>query len=358
MQFTTTQNDLNQALQFVASAIDGKSTLPVLNNVLIQAEAGRVVISGTNAEVEKRITIPAKVEQDGSITVPAKKFQDFAKNADPQKDIKLTVANNKATVQSGRSRWQLVTIPASEYPEFMQVKGSEPVSVDVNKLIDGIKRCGSAMGVNDVRYYLNGMLLDVKPGSVTLVATDGHRMSMYALDTDAQIDRQAIVPRQTVLDINKMISRAIDATIELGVDNIKVTVGNMEMYSKLIDGKFPNYKAVIPSDLPVSAEMNTEEFRSAVRRTLPLTNQYGAMLFAFADGQLVMNATNQQHEEATEDIPAAFTSPVEIGFNGNYTMDMLNSVTSETMTLQMKDGNSSARVDDGDYTAVLMPIRF
>jgi len=214
------------------------------------------------------------------------------------------------------------------------------------------------MAQKDVRYYLNGMLFDVKDGKLTVVATDGHRLSCYSMDTDAEFERQAIIPRSAVLDILKMITKAPDAKIIIGRDNVKVTVGNMVMYTKLIDGKFTDYKRVIPSDLTINADMNTEELRNSVKRTLPLSNQYFATEFVFNDGQLTINATNTNQEKAVEEIPVSKSGDdISIGFNGMYVSDLLGSIDSENVVFQMKNSASSALVEDGDFIGVLMPLR-
>jgi DNA polymerase-3 subunit beta len=358
MKFTVTQHDLNNALAFVASAIERKTTLPVMANVMLTAADGRLSLSGSNGEVEKRITIIADVEDWGSITVPAAKFLDFAKNADNSKDITFTVKDNKAIVNSGRSRWSLQTLPSSEFPEFMSIEGAETLSLDISKLIDGISRCAPTMAQQDVRYYLNGMLFDVNGDTMTVVATDGHRMSSYRIDTNASFERQAIIPRKAILDILKMISKASDATIEIGKDNVKVAVGEMVMYTKLVDGKFPDYKRVIPNDFNSSVNLNTEELRNAVKRTLPLSNQYNAMSFDFVDGSLTIESTNAEHENAVEVIPASIEgSDINIGFNGAYVMDMLGSISGEDITFNLASSGSSAKIEEGDFVAVLMPLR-
>lgn len=358
MKFTVTQQDLNNALQFVASAIERKTTLPIMANVMLNAVDGKLTLSGSSLDVEKRVSIPATIEQEGDITIPAAKFLDFAKNADQEKDIKFTMKSGKASVSSGRSRWTLTTLPAKEFPSFMDVQDPKVLSVDVEKLIDGISRCAPTMAVNDVRYYLNGMLFDINSDNLNIVATDGHRLSAYNIGCNADFERQAIIPRKALLDVLKMITKAPDATIEIGRDNVKVSVGDMVMFTKLVDGKFPDYNRVIPASLSIEANMNTDELRNAVKRTLPLANNYNAMAFDFVDGGLTVQSTNMDQEEAVEDIPISLQGDnINIGFNGAYVMDMLSSIKDENITFKMGSANTSARIDEGDFISVLMPLR-
>lgn len=360
MKFTTTQKALSDSMAFVASAIERKTTLPILANVLIEAANGKITLSGTNTELEKRTSIEADVKQEGTITVPAQKFFDFAKNADPDKNVTVTVKDGKAAINSGRRRWNLSTLPADQYPEFMVIEGAESLSVDISELAEGVKRCSPTMAVNDVRYYLNGMLFEAKEGKLNIVATDGHRLGKYSIDTDYDGERAVIVPRQAVTDILKMLGKSQDAYIEIGRDNIKVTAGDMVMYSKLVDGKFPDYNRVIPRDLPISANLNTDELSNAVKCTLPLTNPMNnGMRFTFADGQLTIESNNAEQETAVETMPVALdgADSVEIGFNGQYMATMLGTIEGENITLGMRDGMGAVRADEGSFTAVVMPIR-
>jgi|5B_taG_2_1085324.scaffolds.fasta_scaffold45882_2 DNA polymerase-3 subunit beta len=360
MKFTVSQSELNRAMQFVASAIDGKSTLPVMSNVLITADADSITLSGTNGELEKLITISADVKEHGETTVPAKKMTDFAKNADPSKDVTLELKNAKASIKSGRAKWQLNTLPAKEYPEFMSIDESESIECDIALLVDAVKRCSPTMANNDTRYYLNGMLFDIDGTTMTVVATDGHRMNFYEMPISESQPRQIIIPRASVNDIVKMISKGSEASIVIGKDNIKVSVDGMVMYSKLVDGRYPDYKRVVPSDCPVTATINTEEFRSSVRRTIPITTKINnGILFGFAGDSLTISATNEVSEQGTESMPCHISGgSMEIGFNGAYVMDALSSINEENTTINMSNSSSSVIINEGPFSAVLMPVRF
>jgi len=360
MKFTVSQSDLSSAMAFVTSAVESKSTMPILQNVLIVADEGKLTITGTNLEIEKSVTIESAVGESGSITVPARKLLDFAKNADSSKDISLELKGAEATIKSGRSRWKLSTLPAKDFPESNSM-GDNPqsINVDIAELSRGISKVLPSMAQQDVRYYLNGMLFDVSESGLTIVATDGHRMSMYTVDADSHFEKQSIVPRTAVSDISKMISKGFDGTIEVTSNYLKVETSSMMLKTKLIDGKYPDYKRVIPSKCCVSAEMSTVDLVNAVKRAMPLANQtYKGIKLSFDTDSLRITASNQQQEEAFEEIPCNIDGDnMDIGFNGIYVQDAISAIESDSTIIQLSDGSSSARIDEGKFTAVLMPMR-
>jgi len=360
MKFTVSQSDLSSAMAFVTSAVESKSTMPILQNVLIVACNDKLKLTCTNLSLEKSAFIKASIESSGSITVPARKLLDFAKNADSTKDILFELSGAEATIKSGRSRWKLSTLLSSEFPEILtNDEESKFVEVDIQELSKGIKKTSSAMANKDNRYYLNGMLFDIKNDGVTIVATDGHRMSMYKIDSDNDFEKQSIVMRDSVPDISRMIDDETDVKISVSANYFRLTSETKSIKTKLIDGKYPDYNRVLPKEFNGSAEFSKIDIERAIRRAMPLANEkYKGFRFTFSNDTLRVQASNQQQEEAFEEIPCNVDGDdVEIGFNGEYVQDAVSNIDADSVVIQIRDAGSSIRIDSGRYTSTIMPMR-
>lgn len=359
MKFSTNKKSLSAALQFVAGAVDGKSTAAILNNVLVKAFDDKLKLTATDLNIEKSIKIDAVVESEGSITVPQKKFSDVIKAIDSEKPVKFNLVDNKVKLTSGRSRFTIQTLPADNYPEFAADSEVETLELNADDLIDAMKRCSPMMGKKDFRSYLNGMLFDVTNEKLKVVSTDGHRLGVYDIPCNAGFENKVIVPQAAVNDILKMVSKADNASVEFGKNSIKVSVCDMVMNSKLVDGSYPDYNRVVPKELPNHIEMDREEFISAITRALTLANEkFHGVIMSFSNGEMTVSANNPQNENAEEIIKASyFDKQVDVGVNGNYILDAAKNITTETIILSIKDDSSSMRMDDDKFTAVVMPMR-
>lgn len=366
MQFTIQREALLKPLQLVAGVVERRQTLPVLSNVLLVVDGNTLSLTGTDLEVELvgRIQLDEPAEA-GEITVPARKLMDICKSLPDDVALTLKVEDNKAVIKAGRSRFTLATLPASDFPNVEEGPGSMTFQVNQNKLRRLIERTSFAMAQQDVRYYLNGMLLEINKGQLRAVATDGHRMAMCTLDAniDYQERYQLIVPRKGILELARLLGEADEmVTIVLGTHHIRATTGDFTFTSKLVDGKFPDYERVLPRGGDKIVLADRQVLRNAFSRTAILSNEkYRGIRLMLSDSLLKIQANNPEQEEAEEDIAVDYNgSALEIGFNVSYLLDVMNVLSNEQVKMILSDANSSALVQESesdDSVYVVMPMR-
>lgn len=366
MQFTIQREALLKPLQLVAGVVERRQTLPVLSNVLLVVDGNTLSLTGTDLEVELvgRIHLEEAAEA-GEITVPARKLMDICKSLPDDAALTLKVEDNKAVIKAGRSRFTLATLPASDFPNVEEGPGSMSFSVNQNKLRRLIERTSFAMAQQDVRYYLNGMLLEINKGQLRAVATDGHRMAMCTLDADIDYQEryQLIVPRKGILELARLLGEADDlVNVVLGTHHIRATTGDFTFTSKLVDGKFPDYERVLPRGGDKIVLADRQVLRNAFSRTAILSNEkYRGIRLMLSDSLLKIQANNPEQEEAEEDIAVDYNgSALEIGFNVSYLLDVMNVLSNEQIKIILSDANSSALVQESesdDSVYVVMPMR-
>lgn len=365
MKFTISREALLKPLQLVAGVVERRQTLPVLSNILLVAEGRQLSMTGTDLEVEMigRIELEQEAEA-GSITVPAKKLMDICKSLPDHVDIELTLTGQKVTIKGGRSRFTLSTLPASEFPNVEDGPENLEIAVAQNRLRHLIERTAFAMAQQDVRYYLNGMLLELDGERLRAVATDGHRLatSLCAVDAEAP-KQQVIVPRKGILELGRLLEDSDKAArLVIGSNHIRVNTGDFIFTSKLVDGKFPDYERVIPRGGDKLVIADRQELRQVLSRIAILSNEkYRGVRLALSDGYLQVTANNPEQEEAEETLAVDYQGPdMEIGFNVNYLLDALSILSVEMVKVTMQDPNSSALVEAVDATDslyVIMPMR-
>lgn len=366
MNFTITREALLKPLQLVAGVVERRQTLPVLSNVLLQVNGDQLSLTGTDLEVEL-VGHATLLEPgvNGEITVPAKKLMDICKSLPEQSVIRFTQEEHRVIVQTGRSRFTLSSLPANEFPNVDHVEANVTLNLQQGQLRRVIDRTAFAMAQQDVRYYLNGMLLEVKAESLRAVATDGHRLATCALAVNLQVEgkTQVIVPRKAVLEISKLMMDS-QAQVELSLANnhIRVNVGEFTFTSKLVDGKFPDYERVIPrnGNKVVIAERNA--LRQVFARTAILSNEkYRGVRLILEDSNLQVIANNPEQEQAEEALGVDYTGDsLEVGFNVSYLQDVMSVLDSDDVKITLADPNSSALIEEagsGDALYVVMPMR-
>ena len=366
MQFTLQREALLKPLQLVAGVVERRQTLPVLSNVLLVVDGNTLSLTGTDLEVELvgRINLEEPAV-DGEITVPARKLMDICKSLPDEATINLRIEEGKAILRAGRSRFTLATLPAADFPNVEDGEGSLSFSVSQNKLRRLIERTGFAMAQQDVRYYLNGMLLEINQGQLRAVATDGHRMAMCTVDAeiDYQEKYQLIVPRKGILELARLLAEADDLiSIVLGTHHIRATTGDFTFTSKLVDGKFPDYERVLPRGGDKVVIADRQALRNAFSRTAILSNEkYRGIRLMLSDSLLKIQANNPEQEEAEEDTVVDYSgSPLEVGFNVSYLLDVMNVLSNEQVQITLADANSSALLQEAesdDSLYVVMPMR-
>ena len=348
----------------VVDVVERRQTLPVLANFLIEAVDDGLRITGTDMEVEVVARAAAEVAQEGSITVPARKLVDICRALPEGVQINVQLNDDKLAVHAGRSRFTLSTLPASEFPSSDQAETLQSYEVNQGRLRWLLEKTAFAMAQQDVRHYLNGLLLEFRDGQVRSVATDGHRLALA--ETPAEITgdpRSVIVPRKGVMELMRVLEDLDEPLkVTLGQGFLRVDRERVVMTTKLIDGRFPDYEAVIPltSEKPLLA--NRGELTHALQRAAILSNEkYRGVRLEMLPDTMRIVAHNPQQEEATEEIEVEHDfDKLKVGFNVNYLMDALNAMEGEKIAISLKDANSSCLVTDTDSEAVrqvVMPLK-
>jgi len=365
MKFSITREVFLQPLSHVIGVVERRQTLPVLANFMLVARDGHLTVTGTDMEVELISKVVADVSSDGEITVPARKLIDIMKALPDGANINFSVSDEKVTLTAGRSRFTLSTLPASEFPATDQVETLENIKVSESVLKNMIDKTSFAMANQDVRYYLNGLLFDFSDKKLRAIATDGHRLAICDLEDSVNYtgERQLIVPRKGVMELARMLSaNDEEATLAIGRNHIRLVKGDTVFTSKLIDGRFPDYKAVIPVGADKQMLIERASFTQALHRAAILSNEkYRGVRLEAADGIIKIVAHNPQHEEAVEEIEAEMNfDRLAVGFNVTYLLDALMAIETEQVSLELVDANSSCLVSapDSDINRhVVMPLK-
>lgn len=366
MNFTIDREKLLKPLQQVAGVVERRQTLPVLSNVLMVVEDDQLTLTGTDLEVELVARVGLESTFDSAeITVPAKKLLDICKSLPDDCQIQFTLDEQKLMVKAGRSRFNLATLPSNEFPNLEDAQGTTSFSINQGYLKSIIDRTGFAMAQQDVRFYLNGMLFEVSTNLLRVVATDGHRLALCNAEIHCEVEQtvQAIVPRKGVLELSKLFNDMdADVSVALSGNHIRVENADLRFTSKLIDGKFPDYERVLPKNSDKTLVSDKDEMKQCFSRVSILSNEkYRGVRIRLENGKLTTVANNPEQEEAEETIDLEYQgAELEIGFNVNYLLDVMNVIRSESVKIQLADSNSSALISDAvDESAsyVVMPMR-
>jgi DNA polymerase-3 subunit beta len=364
MKLVAQREALLEPLQAVVGVVERRQTMPILANILVSAKGGRVSLTATDLEVELVASASMSVEQDGDITVPGRKLLDIVKALPEGTDVSFTLSGDKVTVRAGRSRFTLSTLPASEFPVIEDIHPQQTVTLPQRALQRLLEKTHFAMAQQDVRYYLNGLLVEVAGPSVRAVATDGHRLALCetAVDGADASPVQVILPRKGVLELQRLIGGDGDVSLAIGSNHVRVGLGDIRFTSKLIDGRFPEYERVIPEETEVPVVADRETLRRALHRTAILSNEkYRGIRLELRESGLTMQAHNPEQEEAEEQIEVEYEGDeLEIGFNVNYLMDALGALESEQVHVMVRDPNSSCLIKDPgneECKYVVMPMR-
>lgn len=366
MKFSISREDLLKPLQQVSGVVERKQTLPILANVLLSVSDNQLTITGTDMELE----LVAKVSlegnpQPGELTVPARKFFDICKSLPANAEINISQQEQKLIIKSSRSRFSLVTLPAADFPNLEETASILEFQVQPAKLINIINQTAFSMAQQDVRYYLNGMLIEVCQGNIRSVSTDGHRLAMCDAEADiAGVEvLQIILPRKGVLEISRLLADIEDeATIFVGSNHFRISTMGFIFTSKLVDGKFPDYKRVLPQRSEHCILVDREELKMALSRVAILSNEkYRGIRCVIDNEQLQITANNPEQEEAEEVVNIEYQGkPLEVGFNVSYLLDVLNAIKEEQVLIDISDSNSSAIIygqDNSKALYVVMPMR-
>ena len=366
MKFVISRDALLKPLNLVAGVVERRQTLPILANVLLVLDKGWLSITGTDLEVELVGRVQLSDGADtGEVTVPARKLVDICKSLPEGSDIEFSVDEGKVLVRSGRSRFTLSTLPARDFPNVEDSIGTHKLTLKQGQLRRLIERTAFAMAQQDVRYYLNGMLWELKSDMLRVVATDGHRLAMCtrADQFDVEEPKQVILPRKGVLELARLLhDDEGEVTLVIGNNHMRATTEDFTFTSKLVDGKFPDYDRVLPKSADKNIVGARDELRQAFARTAILSNEkYRGVRLMLSDANLQIVANNPEQEEAEEVVSVEYSGDsLEIGFNVSYLLDVLGVLSGEQVRLSLSDPNSSALLEEmegGDSLYVVMPMR-
>ena len=364
MKFTAAREALLKPLQAVIGVVERRQTMPILSNVLIIVKDGLLAVTATDLEVELVAQTEVVGESDGEITVSGRKLLDICRALPEGSEVKVSLSGEKLSVRAGRSKFNLVTLPAAEFPVVEDIKAGQTVTVAQSVLSRLIEKTHFSMAQQDVRYYLNGMLLETGGQFLRAVATDGHRLSLCQAELDGSNfdEQQVIVPRKGVLELQRLMPGDGDVNIELGANHIRIQLEGIRFTSKLIDGRFPEYDRVIPKESSNELKADRTEFKNALQRTAILSNEkYRGIRLVIRDSGVMLQAHNPEQEEAEEELAVEYAGEdIEIGFNVNYLLDALGAVEGDDVTLSVQDSNSSCLIrqpGNDDCTFVVMPMR-
>lgn len=365
MKLEVGRNELLGALQAVIGVVERRQTMPVLSNLLFDVGEEDLVVIGTDLELEMLSRARVRTVQPGKTTIPARKLYDICRGLPEGAEITIDASADKLVLKSGRSRFTLATLRAEDFPAFGIAKDGQSLAMSQKVLRRLIDRTQFAMAAQDVRYYLNGLLLHISPKRVRAVATDGHRLAMseVMMDTGFSDELQVILPRKTVLELQRLLINS-DETVQMriGDGQFQAEVDTIRLTSKLIDGRFPDYERVVPEGGDKRLTANRERMRQALSRAAILANEkFRGVRLQLEDNKLSLRTHNPEHEEAEEELEVDYSgAPLEIGFNVVYLLDALSVMDTNDFIMDLKSADSSGLIQessDGDSRYVVMPMR-
>ncbi len=365
MKLNLSINDLLGPLQAIHSVVERRQTLPILSNVLMVFENNTIAFTTTDIEVELITVVPNENSTSASVTLPARKLLEICRALPGEAKVSLDVGEKQTTVRSGRSRFTLATMPATDFPSISDFDAVLELTLDRARMAALIEKTQFAMAHQDVRYYLNGLLIEFLPDKIRAVATDGHRLALCEMEqeTGSTESRQIIVPRKGVIELARMLEAGDgDLSLRVGDNHLQAMVGKRRLTTKLIDGRFPDYERVLPLGGNKIVTANREVLKQGFARASILSNEkFRGIRVILESGLMKALAHNPDQEEAEEEMEIEYEGDsLEIGFNVSYLLDIFNNTKSESLILEFADSNSSCLikpVDDSDCKYVVMPMR-
>jgi DNA polymerase-3 subunit beta len=365
MNIKINRDALLKPLSNVASIVERKHALPILSNILIQGKDGQVQLTATDLEMQVSLSFKADLKEEIATTISARKFFDITRSLPDDCVIDIIIKDNRVTVKASKSRFAIQTLPAKDYP-VMTKASSEAVVITISQiqLKRLFKQVEFAMAQQDIRYYLNGLLFEVNGNQLNTVGTDGHRLSFTSIYLDQNYNKtEAILPRKTVVELIKLLNDSEElVTVELLKGQVNFSFNDIQLISKVIDGKFPDYTRVIPRGHNNQFTIDRTQFLISLQRASILSNEkYRGIRMMIADNNLKLMSTNTEQEEAEEELEIQYQQdPIDIGFNVTYLTDVLTNIQDEKVNLAFLDTNSSCLFtipNNNNYKYVVMPMR-
>jgi len=365
MQITITREDLLKPLGYVTGVVERRQTLPVLSYVLLRQQDGDMTLTGTDLEIE----IIAKVSKAGGssveMTLPARKLFDICRALPADAEITIKKEGEKSIVKSGKSRFALTTVPVADFPSVQALQWEQALTLTQKSLRKLLEQTHFCMAQQDVRYYLNGLLLEISDKKIRAVATDGHRMAVTEIDLDKDLkgDKQVIVPRKGVQEMLRLLGDTDESVeLEFGTNHLRARTSDFIFTSKLIDGRYPDYNKVIPGKQSKKLKLERDLFRETLGRVAILSSEkYRGVRLSLISKVLRLTAHNPEQEEAQEEISTDYSGEgMEIGFNVNYMIEAISALHTDQVEFGLNDPNSSCTLASPDTAYpqyVIMPMR-
>jgi len=366
MELVVPKTQLLRELQLFQGIVERKNTIPILANVLIEAKGNEVRMLATDLEVALRSRCEASVAKGGSLTLPAKKLYEIVK-ALPETDVRIEEDKNGVKVAADRFDSRMQTLPREDFPTLPDASGKARATLPRAALKEMVAKTQFAITGEDTRYFLNGAKFVLRPDSLTLVATDGHRLALVEVPYKVGVseDVGVILPKKTLLELGKLLVEGDgDVLFETGENHLFFDVGGRMLISRMIDGQFPAYERVIPKNNDKEIEFERERLTNAVKRVALLSNERSrAVKFEIGKGKVEVTSSSSEFGEAREELPVEYAgSALTISFNAQYVLDFLNVVETDGVQLSLKDEVSQAVMkpvgaQGYSYTYVIMPMR-
>ncbi len=366
MNFLLDRNQAIAPLSLVTSVVERRQTLPILSNVLIECSENKLRLIGTDLEVEVQIEVPVDQSVEGATTVNARKLLDICRTLPESSTIKINQKEDQVKIQSGRSRFTLQSLSADDFPRLKESeRWEERVKLTQTQLRQLFETTAFSMAQQDVRYFLNGVLLELDDDKLTAVATDGHRLarSVTTLSEAVGDHREAIVPRKAVQELARFLDDTDDPVVlEMNPNHLRFSRNRAVLTTKIIDGKFPDYRSVISQNLLQKVSVERVALYDVLARTAVLTNdKYRGVRLEVVPGAIKVAAHNPDQEEANDEVLVDYEGEdIEIGFNVTYLMDALRALSGGSVEIYMQDGNSGCLIqapDDPATQYLIMPMR-
>ena len=369
MELVVRKNDLLRELQLFQGIVERKNTIPILANVLMEAKGDEVRFLATDLEVGLRSKCQATVAKGGSLTLPAKKFYEIVKSL-PETDIRIAEDKGGVKVAADRFDSRIQTLPREDFPTLPESGGTPSATLSRSSVKEMVAKTQFAITGEDTRYFLNGALFVLKPNEMSLVATDGHRLALVSVMRDGQgkndaDEIKAILPKKTLGELGRLLSDGEgDITYERGENHLFFEVGGRLLISRMIDGQFPAYERVIPKGNDKHIEFERDRLTNAVKRVALLSNERSrAVKIQIDKGKVDVTSSSPDLGEAKETLPVEYSGgAMQICFNAQYVLDFLSAVSTDVVSLDLKDEVSQAVMkpvgaEGYDYTYVIMPMR-
>lgn len=364
MKFIINRELLLPPLQQVVNVIDKKQTMPILSNILLVVDNKSLVLTTTDLEIQLISTIKINPDKVGEITIPAKKFLDIIRLLPQSAEIKIELIGNKIKVSSGRSRFSLSTLEAKNYPEFLELELKNKFSINVGQIKKALDKTVFCIANQDVRYYLNGLLLHISNSKLKLVSSDGHRLAIYeeVLEQATGYEEKIILPRKGVLELNRLLDdEEMELAIQFSSSNIRILFNNLVFSAKLIDAKYPDFSKVFSQSFLGKINIQKQLFKEALTRVAILANEkFKGITCEISENLLKLSSHNPEHDEAEEELIIEYKGDnLTIDFNSQYLQEAVNNIDSEIAVISIASNSSTCFIEESEkkpYQFIVMAM--